>query len=217
MVMRKLFVLIVFLLSSQMGICHNSKISTYTLVNTGKGWYVEMAFAQSTIDAVMQEQFGYELEGMSRDEYKANVIDYIKRHFELVANGEIISLGEGGILLGNHQTDMKFVLPGMPINLVSLDAQLSAFENSHNHTNILRVYENEKRLGRFFLSSDNDFSLYAFTDGNVLVESAKSKNTFLFIINMVILVATIVLTIVAFRYLVNRSAKTKLVLLGDAR
>ena len=160
---------------------HNAKISTLTLRDTGSGWIIEMAFAQATIDAEMLRSHSKEeLEEMPRSLYQDKVVEYVKDHFNLVVDGGSIILQEGGIMLGSHQTNLKFVLPGIPDQPTNVEAFLPMFSNSYNHTNIFRIYRGEGTMTKFFLSSDNDFrTSLAFTpDGIVQVESTKSDPTY---------------------------------------
>lgn len=137
---------------------HNAKISTFTLRDTGAGWMVEMAFAQASIDVAMQNIFDeYQLKNFTSEEYRNEVIDYVKEHFHLKANGINIELDDGGIMLGNHQANLKFVLPQIPINPDKMKVYIPMFGNMFNHTNIFRIYRGGAKVDKVFLSSDNDF------------------------------------------------------------
>ena len=153
---------------------HNAKIATYTLRDTGSGWYIEMSFAQASIDAMMDKKLGGNLDDIELDEYKHEVFEYIKENFELEVNGRNIPLGDGGIMLGSHQTDLKFVIPTLPDHPESMMVHIPAFRDAYNHTNIFRIYRGGDQLHKFFLSADNDFeSSLLFKDGLIVETDRK--------------------------------------------
>ncbi|MEM9338819.1 MAG: hypothetical protein AAGA66_08840 [Bacteroidota bacterium] len=155
---------------------HNAKISTLTLRDTGVGWIIEMAFAQSSIDAEMKRQYDEEsLQQLSEAAYKKTVVKYIKDHFYLKVDEIEVSLREGGIMMGDHQTDLKFVLPEIPNHPQTIEAHIPFFESSFNHTNIFRVYRGGDRMTRTFLSSENDFGFRGTFTPNGIEETASDS------------------------------------------
>lgn len=46
----------------------------------------------------------------------------VRNRFNLRVDGKLISLTEGGIMLGDHQTNLKFVLPEISLQPRSLEA-----------------------------------------------------------------------------------------------
>ncbi len=142
-------------------IAHNAKIATYTLRDTGMGWFIEMNFAQAAIDAQMLKLFDKQtLESMSHEDYKSAFIKYLNENFILRVDGEKVNLVNGGILLGSHQTDVKYILPEIPSQPHDISIYLPMFEDIYNQTNLFRIYRGGEKLTKFFLSADNDFSAH---------------------------------------------------------
>ena len=158
-------------------IAHNSKIATYTLRDTGSGWFIEMNFAQAAIDAQMLKMYGEEqLAEISDEEYKKLFLDYLRGNFDFEVDGKKVNLVSGGILLGSHQTDVKFVLPEIPARPKNMSIFLPMFEEVHNQTNLFRIYRGGDRFTKFFLSADNNFSAQMeFADGDI-VEVEKTES-----------------------------------------
>lgn len=139
---------------------HNAKIATFTLRDTGAGWYIEMNFAQAAVDAAMIDIYGKaKLEGITKQEYQGMVVDYIKNNFQLEADGKNVPLKSGGINLGSHQTNLKFVLPDLPLQPKSVYVHIPMFEKVHNQTNLFRIYRGGNDMTKFFLSEDNHFQV----------------------------------------------------------
>lgn len=138
-------------------IAHNAKIATFTLRDTGSGWFIEMNFAQAGVDAAMIHEYGEKkLNQIDRDLYKELFLNYIREHFSLMVDAEKIAFTDGGIKLGSHQTDVKFILPSIDHpQLIEVD--LPMFHQAYNQTNIFRIYRGGAQLTKFFLSEDNDF------------------------------------------------------------
>ncbi len=157
---------------------HNAKIATYTLRDTGEGWFIEMNFAQVAVDAQMSSIHGKEeLEGIEGDRYKQLFLKYLHDNFHLEVDGKHIELETGGILLGSHQTDVKFVLPQIPDAPKVLSIYLPMFEEVYNQTNLFRIYRGGDQLTKFFLSTDNDFRAYAqFVGNQVITVSQPASN-----------------------------------------
>lgn len=156
---------------------HNPKIATITLRDTGAGWIVEMSFAQAGIDVAMERELGTTVfQTIERDTYQDKIVEYIKANFNLTVDGNEIVLEQGGILLGSHQTDVKFVLPDVPLQPQSAEVYIPMFEDTYNHTNIFRIYRGGGNLTKFFLSEDNDFSVNIKFDPHGLATAVKQKD-----------------------------------------
>ena len=160
---------------------NNAKIATYTLRDTGEGWFIEMNFAQAAIDAEMQKIYSEEqLTGIGEDEYKKMFLAYLHAHVVLRVDGEKIPFESGGILLGSHQTDVKYVLPQIPSQPQTMSVYLPMFEEVYKQTNLFRIYRGGGKFTKFFLSADTDFSVnIAFTDeGIVATDGPPPSNRF---------------------------------------
>ncbi|SMD34596.1 hypothetical protein SAMN04488029_2092 [Reichenbachiella faecimaris] len=159
------------------GAAHNSKMATFTLRDTGAGWLVEMNFAQAGVDAAMIEHYGKsKILGIEKKAYQDLVINYVKSNFHLTVDGREIALRNGGILIGSHQTDLKFILPEIPLQPSEAKVYIPMFGTTYNHTNLFRVYRGGKNITKFFLNEDNDFEAnLIFTSRGVFQQDQKPQ------------------------------------------
>ncbi len=181
-------------------IAHNSKIATYTLRHVPEaGWYIEMNFAAAGVQQAMISEYGEaEVMAMTKEEFRDAFVEYARANFQLVADdGVKISLESGGVKLGSHQTDMKFVLPAMPDSPEYLEVQLTMFASSSHHTNLFRVYKDDI-LTKFILTEENGYkTTIAFTERGIM-EAAPNTSKRAMIIGIGTLV--ILLSLMAFQF-----------------
>lgn len=179
---------------------HDTKIATFTLRDTGAGWLVEMNFAQAGVDAAMIEEYGKQrLEELDKKSYQNLVVDYVKSNFNLTIDGKDITLGSGGIMLGSHQTDLKFILPEIPLQPIEAQVHIPMFGNTPDHTNLFRVYRGGKNLKKFFLNEESDFKIHLiFTSQGVFKQNPKPKDDQLLILGSGSLFLASVMAIVLF-------------------
>ncbi|WP_462248778.1 hypothetical protein [Ekhidna sp.] len=188
-------------------IAHNAKIATYTLRDTGNGWFIEMNFAQVAIDAQMLKLFDEEtLSEMSKDQFKSAFLKYLRENFSLRVDGKKMQLLSGGILIGSHQTDVKYILPEIPLQPKDISIYISTFEDIYNQTNLFRIYRGGDHFTKFFLSADNDFTAHMEfkSDGNIYSVAKTPVNTIAIVAGIVIFVIIILLvTILVMKRLKN--------------
>lgn len=159
-------------------VAHNDDVATYTLRDTGAGWLVEMNFAQARLDAAMIKQHGNgHLDRMAKKDYQHLIVEYVKSNFSLKVDGKEVELGHGGIIIGSNQTDLKFIIPDIPLQPVSASVQSTMFEESEDYTNILSIYRSGQTIAKFYLNEDNDYSVdLIFTSQGVFEQSPKPKD-----------------------------------------
>lgn len=142
---------------------HNTKIATFTLRDTGAGWLMEMNFSQKGVEAAMINLHGKQaLQGLDKKSYQKLVVDYVKSNFNLTVDGRQIKLGTGGVVLGSHQSDLKFILPEIPLQPLEAQVHIPMFNSTYDHTNLFRVYRGGKNISKFFLNEENDFEVNLF-------------------------------------------------------
>ncbi|MBT8191121.1 MAG: hypothetical protein HKO89_00470 [Saprospiraceae bacterium] len=83
--------------------------------------------------ALIKKYDEVDFESMAVHDYKELIVKYMKEHVELKADKQPLTIGEGGISLGNHQTDLKFFIDNYPGQTRSLDIHINAFEENDNH------------------------------------------------------------------------------------
>lgn len=106
--------------------------------------------------ALLQTHDRQELEALSRNAFEELIVAYVKDNFKLSVNGQPVALGRGGVKLGDHQTDLRLVLPAFPEPIREFDVYLPAFrENDHHQTIFSYLISGE--AGHVILREDNGF------------------------------------------------------------
>jgi len=135
---------------------HNPTIASYSLRQLDHVWILEGSFAQSGLHAAISEVHpGIIAE--NTPSYKEAIAEYVKSHIEIrLSDGSLWNLKEGGVRLGNHQSDVKFVLSKLDHMPESIDVSISCLAENDHQQNILRV----PALGsvdHVVLTEENDF------------------------------------------------------------
>ncbi|PHI18499.1 hypothetical protein CEQ90_17620 [Lewinellaceae bacterium SD302] len=80
-----------------------------------------------------------------------------------------------GIKLGNHQTDLKFVLPPTPVNIETIRADIPAFTENENHQTIFSYLVAGKNE-HVILHRSNDFR------ANIQLGATNINNSWLWVL-----------------------------------
>ena len=107
-------------------------------------------------------------------EYKKLAVKYIKDNFYLKINKSEVILQDGGIKLGNHQTDLKFVLRELPETFKILTVKINAFIENKNHQSIFSLRLNGK-TSKIILSQNNNYSASVTIKNNVMILGFKER------------------------------------------
>ncbi len=187
----------------QTGLGSNPSTASFTLHDSGAGWYIEMNFARSAIDAEMSRLYGEEeLQNLGKEEYQELFLDYAKDNISISGDGLPVDLGEGSITLGGHQSDLKFDLPGLD-DPGELNVEVRLFEEVSNQTNIFRIYRGGDKIFRVSLNADNDFGAYMnFEGGQVLLAESPVVSFWksYFLVGVILLLLLVATNILALRY-----------------
>ncbi len=176
--MNRLVIGLIIMTTSFQLVAHNAKIATFNMRQFDGVWVLEMAFAQASLDGVIRESLSQEeIDQLSQDELKVWLVDYVRKNVFIKSEFiNSIELGEGGIRLGSHQTDFKFILHDLPSNPGEVEMVMPICSNSRNHTSLLRIFYGDQ-MHKIFLSSDNDFTTRISIDNGMLekVEARTSQ------------------------------------------
>jgi len=136
---------------------HNPLSARYHLDTKQQPGVLTINLSQDGVNlALLQTHSRAALEEMSQREFEELIVAYVKRNFEVAVNGEDIRLGEGGIRLGSHQTDLKFVLTDVAADAETISADIPAFSENEAHQTIFS-YRVGGKSEHVILSSDNEF------------------------------------------------------------
>lgn len=121
---------------------HDPNLATFSISHRNGVWLLEMSCAQAGLNNALVADSPELVKLLSTDkDYKEAVVAYLKRTILIQANVIAeVKLGQGGIKIGNHQSDVKFVLEGIPDDLKELKIQLLTMTENPQHVSLLKVY-----------------------------------------------------------------------------
>ncbi|WP_159023870.1 hypothetical protein [Formosa sp. L2A11] len=137
-------------------------------------------------EALVKHYSDLDLDALSNDEYKMLAVKYIKEHFKLEINGEDVVLLNGGLKLGNHQTDLKFITSKLPEVFKTLDLNINAFTENEHHQTIFSLLLNEN-TSKVILSEKNNYSAsMSFQNSKMIAKGKRTITRYLWILAIVI-------------------------------
>ncbi|WP_405610588.1 hypothetical protein [Polaribacter sp. Asnod1-A03] len=171
--MNKFLIGIIFLVIPFMSFAHNPLSAKYYLEATPSGSLLTINLSQSGINHLMTQKFSEEyFENIDEKAWKELIVNYIKEHFTLNVDGVKITLAKGGIRLGDHQTDLKFILPPLPLEPKNIFVHIPAFKENGKHQTIF-AYNILGKVDKVILSDKNNFK----ADINLTSDTNVSEST----------------------------------------
>ncbi|MBI1288361.1 MAG: hypothetical protein GC178_12385 [Flavobacteriales bacterium] len=144
----------------QSGFSHDPNLATFTISQKKGVWILEMSCAQEGLDRAMRK-FKPEVAklGFSDRSYKEAVVEYLKSTIFIQADDFAeVTLGQGAIKLGAHQSNVKFELSGMPDSPKRLKLRLASMSENPEHVSLVKVFL-PTELKRFLLDKNNHFEV----------------------------------------------------------
>ncbi|AFM03451.1 hypothetical protein Fleli_1004 [Bernardetia litoralis DSM 6794] len=156
---------------------HNPNTASIVVSPINGFWIMQFAFSQESANAALTQFYPTQnLKDISVEEYKKLYIDYVKNKTSLKVDGQKIELSSGEIKLGNHQTDMKFLLPTFPKDYKEVQIKLSVFEENEEQNTALKFVENDKSI-RKVINHQNEFSFSFQNKDNKFIEVVQEVET----------------------------------------
>ena len=135
--MKNIIIGLICMVSPLLTFGHNPLSARYYLEANEQVSLLTVNLSRDGINQALIKQYGSDrLQAFSKNELEKVIVDYIKRHFNLSYDDINITLSEGGIKLGSHQTDLKFVLPPILNNFDKMTIAIQAFKENKNHQTI---------------------------------------------------------------------------------
>ncbi|XMO88272.1 hypothetical protein AAFN75_08245 [Algibacter sp. AS12] len=190
--MNKFLIGIIFLVIPFMSFGHNPLSARYYLEATPSGNVLTVNLSQSGINHLMTQKFSEAyFENIDEKAWKELIVSYIKENFNLNVDGIEIALTKGGIRLGSHQTDLKFVLPPFSQAPKHFFIEIPAFKENGKHQTIF-AYNINGKADKVILSEQNNFKANINLTGEItkIVNTANSR-WLIIIIGAIILLALI--------------------------
>lgn len=185
--MNKLLLSCILVLAPVFLFAHNPLSAKYYLEHGPKGTFINIYLSQDGVNQAMIQKYGEAvLQQQNPLEFKQLIVDYIKDNFELAVNGQAIALLEGGIKLGNHQTDLKFILTPFDTNVQELQINIPAFRENAQHQTIFS-YNINNHINKVILSEANNYRAV------VTIGSPNARSTIWWMIGAGIVVIVIIL------------------------
>lgn len=150
---------------------HNPLSARYYLEVNDDINILNIYLSQYGLHEAIKKQFSdVNFETIDEIEYKTLVVNYIKGNFNLQINGEVVQLLDGGLKLGTHQTNLKFVTSKLPRILNTLDVSIKAFSENKEHQTIFSTSINGK-TSKVILKESNDYRASMIIENDTMIEN----------------------------------------------
>lgn len=168
--------LLVLIVSIQTMYAHNPLSAMYYLEVKEDISILNISLSQTGLNEALKKHFSkIEIEQLSSITYKQLAVKYLKENFYLNINGTKMELLEGGIKLGNHQSDVKFIIDGLPKTFKSLNAEIKAFKENDHHQTIFSLLLNGN-TSKVILNQNNNYTASVTFKDNVMLTNANTFN-----------------------------------------
>ena len=185
--MKKIvFFCLLSIFTFKMSFAHNPLSAMYYLeVEDGFG-IMNLSLSQAGLqEAIFQNYTDDDIKKISNIDYKKLIVKYVKTNLELMINGDHIKLLEGGVKLGNHQTDLKFITSKLPSIFNSLTIKIDAFKENEHHQTVFSLAFNDK-TSKVILNEKNHYSTSVkFMDNKMVVNSSPFRMSYLWFITVI--------------------------------
>lgn len=151
---------------------HNPLAASYYIEVNKDLSVLHIYLAQAGVEqALLQHHSSKQLSTMPPAEYKQVIVNYVRDNFSLQADQKNVTLGAGGVKLGTHQTDLKFLLEGIDAVPVELEINIPAFAENEYHQSVFS-YSLYGKKGKAILSADNNYG------ANIILDKQAVATTF---------------------------------------
>ena len=188
--MNKFIIGILFWAIPFISFAHNSLSARYYLESTPSGSVLTINLSQTGVNQLMSEKYNEEyFLNLDEKAWKELIVNYVKENFTLKVDGVKIALAKGGIRLGNHQTDLKFILPALPQKPNAIFVNIPAFKENGKHQTIL-AYNILGKANKVILNQQNNYKANIDLYGNTNQNSPNYK--WLFIISGILILLALI-------------------------
>lgn len=177
--MRTFFLIAAIALVSSSVMAHNPLTAKFELDATlQEGAILNICVSQTGLHQALIKYFtNTDFIAVSRTEYKKLVVQYLKEHISIMAEDTLLNIGEGGIKLGSHQTDLKFLIENYPSEVSSLTVNIDAFKENENHHSVF-WWKGKEGSAKVILSDKNKYTSSLSFDDNKRVLKGEIFNKF---------------------------------------
>lgn len=137
---------------------HNPLAAMYYFEVVDSIGILNIKLSQAGLHAALEKAHPDEdITALSGTAYKKLAAGYLKENFALTINQQPVPLLEGGIKLGSHQTDIKYITSTIPGEIVDLSVSIPAFKENEYHQTIFSI-SHQGETDKIILNEHNDFS-----------------------------------------------------------
>lgn len=159
--MRWLLALASLLVASGPASAHDRDIATFVLTPVAaradgvkaRGWTLDVHVARHALDDVLADG---PPEAADPAGWRARAVAYLKAHVRLTHAGAPLTLGAGGIRVGGHQTDLRFMVEGLPPAGGEVALRIDAFAEDGHQSNVVKL--RHKTPSTVVLGPEADFT-----------------------------------------------------------
>lgn len=182
--MNKIVVLWVLVFTFVTAKAHNPNTTSVVFSPINGIWTVHLLISQEGANYALNQYYSQiDLPNQPVDRYKELYMDYIKSHIQLKLDDKKMPLGSGGIKLGNHQTDIRFLLSSFPNKYETVELNLSVFKENENQNTVVRFIDGDKEFRKVLnLKNGFTFSFENTPTGFIGKQDEEKANYYYFII-----------------------------------
>lgn len=173
---------------------HNTLSAKYYLNVTDEVSVLSVHLSQVGVHAMMKKRYGDQVSNMSAVDYKKALVDYVKLNCDLWVGDQKITLNQGGIKLGSHQTDLKFLVDMPLLDRQNISVSIPAFRENEYHQTVF-AYNLYGKKDKVILGIKNDYQSEI-----VLFKPTENTTWLMFSIIAVLIV------VIMFIYLVRKNS-----------
>ncbi|MBT8246149.1 hypothetical protein [Winogradskyella sp.] len=155
---KKIFIIALTLISISVS-AHNPNTASVVINPINGVWVAQFTISQEGANYALNSYYAdKDLNSIEVAEYKELYIDYLRKKISLIVDDTKVSLSSAGIKLGNHQTDIKFLIPDFPKNYNTIKLNLPMFEENEQQNTVVKFLEDNKSI-RKVLNQSNKFEM----------------------------------------------------------
>ena len=168
--MKKLILCLFLIFVSISGFAHQTNTSSTVLIEKDDlSWILQISASLTAFQQEIQLHYA-ETPYQTPEEFRAQVLQHIKKNFELVLNKNIsIELTGGTVQLG-HETKVVFEVHGLPNTIEQVDLTNTIFKDIYRNQNSLFLFKQNFIKKKFTLNAEKDHKLTLVTSDNEFIE-----------------------------------------------
>lgn len=145
---------------SHTALMHDSLSASFSLTEHDDAWVIDVSTSFTGLDVALKKKYAdVDFKEITTEKYKKLAFEYVKDNIEIIANeGVVAKLKSGGIKLGNHQTDFKIIVDGIPSSVYKMNIKIPCFSINDNQLNVLRIKSKNNPFKKIILNKENNYS-----------------------------------------------------------